>query len=61
MPLACRWLLWLLGGWRGVHALNAFIVVFFIVNGTGFGLWFSSAQFLQDVQHFSVFPACFQC
>ena len=49
------------GGWRGVHALNAFIVVFFLVNGTGFGLWFSCAQFVQDVKAFSVFPACFQC
>jgi hypothetical protein len=28
----------LLGGWTGVHLFNFFIIVFFLVNGTGFGL-----------------------
>lgn len=51
----------LLGGWNGVHALNIFIIVFFIVTGTGFGITFSAMQFVKDVQHFSIFPACFQC
>lgn len=51
----------LLGGWNGIHALNAFIIVFFLVNGTGFGITFSVMQFIKDIQHVSVFPACFQC
>jgi len=25
-------------GWKGVHALNIFIILFFLINGTGFGL-----------------------
>jgi hypothetical protein len=56
-----RWMLRLLGGWWGVHALNALIIGFFLVNGTGAGVLFSVRQFVRDVQHFSVFPACFQC
>ena len=44
-----------------MHALNAFIVVFFIVNGTGFGIVFSAMEFVRDAQTYSVFPACFQC
>lgn len=51
----------LVGGWNGIHALNAFIIAFFLINGTGFGIAMSAMQFVKDVQHFSVFPACFQC
>jgi hypothetical protein len=58
---ACRLMLRLLGGWNGIHALNAFIIVFFLINGTGFGISFSVMQFIKDIQHVSVFPACFQC
>lgn len=48
-------------GWRGVHALNAFIVAFFLINGTGFGIYFSGLQFAIDVKTFKPFPACYQC
>lgn len=48
-------------GWQGVHALNLFIVVYFLINGTGFGIAFSVSQFVKDVQTFHPFPACFQC
>jgi hypothetical protein len=51
----------LVGGWNGIHTLNAFIIGFFLINGTGFGIAMSASQFVKDVQHFSVFPACFQC
>uniref|UniRef100_A0A383V9J1 Amino acid transporter transmembrane domain-containing protein n=1 Tax=Tetradesmus obliquus TaxID=3088 RepID=A0A383V9J1_TETOB len=55
------WMMTLLGGWSGIHAFNVFIVAFFIVNGTGFGIAYSFAQFIHDVKHFKPFPHCYQC
>eukprot|EP00878_Enallax_costatus_P009337 GHUV01009759.1.p1 GENE.GHUV01009759.1~~GHUV01009759.1.p1 ORF type:complete len:141 (+),score=14.54 GHUV01009759.1:316-738(+) len=56
-----KFMLKLLGGWQGIHALNIFIIVFFLVNGTGFGISYSVMQFIKDVQSFKPFPKCYQC
>lgn len=57
-----RWMVAAGGGtWAFVFALNALIVVFFLVNGVGFGIYYSMKAFVDDVKTFSVFAACYQC
>ncbi|GBF87481.1 hypothetical protein Rsub_00192 [Raphidocelis subcapitata] len=55
-----KWLLHTVG-WGGIHAFNAFIILFFLVNGTGFGMVNAVRQFAHDVNSFRAFPHCFQC
>ena len=48
-------------GWVPVFLLNAFIVVWFLVTGMGFGVAYSIIQIVQDVETFHVFAECYQC
>jgi auxin influx carrier (AUX1 LAX family) len=61
MPFKPPGFLTKLFGFNGVHAFNLFIIVYYIVNGTGFGIFYSVKQFVTDVKTFHVFPACYQC
>ena len=50
-----------IGRWTPIFLLNAFIVVWFLVNGVGFGIAYSTKQIVQDVKTFHVFAECYQC
>lgn len=47
--------------WAPIFVLNLFIVLWFLVNGVGFGIAYSTIQIVDDVKTFHVFAECYQC
>ncbi|MFQ6623299.1 hypothetical protein Gotur_002992 [Gossypium turneri] len=47
--------------WTGMYALNAFIVVWVLVIGFGFGGWASMTNFIRQIDSFGLFAKCYQC
>ncbi|KAL9267278.1 Auxin transporter-like protein [Drosera capensis] len=50
-----------LPSWTAVYVLNAFIVVWVMVVGFGFGGWASIVNFVKQVGTFGLFAKCYQC
>ncbi|VYS65503.1 unnamed protein product [Arabidopsis thaliana] len=47
--------------WAGVYVINAFIVVWVLVLGFGFGGWASMTNFIRQIDTFGLFAKCYQC
>lgn len=47
--------------WTAVYVVNAFIVVWVLVVGFGFGGWASMTNFIKQVDTFGLFAKCYQC
>lgn len=50
-----------IGGWLGCQMLNLVIFVTIAVCGVGFGMYAAIKSFVQEVNTFGIFPACYQC
>ncbi|KAB1217759.1 Auxin transporter-like protein 2 [Morella rubra] len=50
-----------LPSWTAMYAVNAFIVVWVLVVGFGFGGWASVSNFIKQVDTFGLFAKCYQC
>ncbi|WRX30409.1 Amino acid transporter [Theobroma cacao] len=50
-----------LGGWAGMYSMNAFVVVWVLIVGFGFGGWASMLNFIQQIDTFGLFTKCYQC
>ncbi|KAL9259145.1 Auxin transporter protein 1-like protein [Drosera capensis] len=50
-----------LPSWTAVYVLNAFVVVWVLVVGFGFGGWASITNFVKQVDTFGLFAKCYQC
>lgn len=49
------------GGWAGSYTINAFVVVWVLLVGFGFGGWASMANFVHQIDTFGLFAKCYQC
>lgn len=49
------------GGWTTQLCLCAFLFVWFLVFGVGFGMWASILNLVQNVNTYSAFAECYQC
>ncbi|OEL25586.1 Auxin transporter-like protein 2 [Dichanthelium oligosanthes] len=49
------------GGWTGTYVINAFVVVWVLVVGFGFGGWASMTNFVRQIDTFGLFTKCYQC
>jgi len=49
------------GGWTTQLCLCAFLFVWFLVFGVGFGMWASILNLVQNVHTYSAFAECYQC
>lgn len=47
--------------WTAMYAINAFIVVWVLVVGFGFGGWASMTNFIKQIDTFGLFAKCYQC
>ncbi|KAG7600767.1 putative amino acid transporter, transmembrane domain-containing protein [Arabidopsis thaliana] len=47
--------------WAAVYVINAFIVVWVLVLGFGFGGWASMTNFIRQIDTFGLFAKCYQC
>ena len=47
--------------WTAMYAINAFIVVWVLVVGFGFGGWASMTNFVRQIDTFGLFAKCYQC
>ncbi|MBA0726629.1 hypothetical protein Golax_002445 [Gossypium laxum] len=47
--------------WTAMYAFNAFIVVWVLVVGFGFGGWASMTNFIRQIDTFGLFAKCYQC
>jgi len=47
--------------WTLMYVINAFVVVWVLVVGFGFGGWASMANFIKQVDTFGLFAKCYQC
>ncbi|GER55813.1 auxin transporter-like protein [Striga asiatica] len=47
--------------WTAMYAVNAFVVVWVLVIGFGFGGWASVTNFVRQVDTFGLFAKCYQC
>lgn len=47
--------------WAGVYVINAFVVVWVLVLGFGFGGWASMTNFIRQIDTFGLFAKCYQC
>ncbi|KAL1194059.1 Auxin transporter-like protein 1 [Cardamine amara subsp. amara] len=47
--------------WVGVYVINAFVVVWVLVLGFGFGGWASMTNFIRQIDTFGLFAKCYQC
>ncbi|CAA0830558.1 Auxin transporter protein 1 [Striga hermonthica] len=47
--------------WTAMYAVNAFVVVWVLVIGFGFGGWASVTNFVKQVDSFGLFARCYQC
>lgn len=50
-----------LPSWTAMYVLNAFVVVWVLVVGFGFGGWASMTNFIRQVDTFGLFAKCYQC
>ncbi|KAK9820417.1 hypothetical protein WJX72_010066 [[Myrmecia] bisecta] len=48
-------------GWNGIFAFNWFVIIFYLVNGTGLSLFYSIKTFVQAVNQYKFFAQCYQC
>lgn len=51
----------ILGGWAGHYCINAFVVVWVLIVGFGFGGWASMVNFVRQIDTFGLFAKCYQC
>ncbi|CAK9315979.1 unnamed protein product [Citrullus colocynthis] len=49
------------GRWVGAYVINAFVVVWVLVVGFGFGGWASVTNFVHQIDTFGLFTKCYQC
>ncbi|KAE8668315.1 Auxin transporter-like protein 3 [Hibiscus syriacus] len=49
------------GRWVGTFTINAFIVVWVLIVGFGFGGWASMINFIDQIDTFGFFTKCYQC
>ncbi|MQM15055.1 hypothetical protein Taro_047991 [Colocasia esculenta] len=49
------------GGWAGSYTVNAFVVVWVLMVGFGFGGWASMTNFVHQIDTFGLFAKCYQC
>ncbi|KAM3314521.1 hypothetical protein ACQJBY_033387 [Aegilops geniculata] len=49
------------GRWTGTYVINAFVVVWVLVVGFGFGGWASITNFVRQIDTFGLFTKCYQC
>ena len=47
--------------WTAMYVINAFVVVWVLVVGFGFGGWASMTNFVRQVDTFGLFAKCYQC
>ncbi|OIW16184.1 hypothetical protein TanjilG_18899 [Lupinus angustifolius] len=47
--------------WTLMYVINAFVVVWVLVVGFGFGGWASMTNFIRQVDTFGLFAKCYQC
>ncbi|XP_014513951.1 auxin transporter-like protein 2 [Vigna radiata var. radiata] len=47
--------------WTAMYVFNAFIVVWVLVVGFGFGGWASMSNFIKQIDNFGLFAKCYQC
>ncbi|CAJ1971000.1 unnamed protein product [Sphenostylis stenocarpa] len=47
--------------WTIMYVINAFVMVWVLVVGFGFGGWASMANFIKQVDKFGLFAKCYQC
>uniref|UniRef100_UPI003F778709 Auxin transporter protein 1,Soluble cytochrome b562 n=1 Tax=Arabidopsis thaliana TaxID=3702 RepID=UPI003F778709 len=47
--------------WTAMYVLNAFVVVWVLIVGFGFGGWASVTNFVRQVDTFGLFAKCYQC
>ena len=47
--------------WTAMYVVNAFVVVWVLVVGFGFGGWASMTNFVKQVDTFGLFAKCYQC
>ncbi|KAI3786836.1 hypothetical protein L1987_40843 [Smallanthus sonchifolius] len=50
-----------ISSWTAMYVLNAFVVVWVLVVGFGFGGWASMTNFVRQVDTFGLFAKCHQC
>ncbi|KAL0862494.1 hypothetical protein Bca101_041612 [Brassica carinata] len=50
-----------LPSWTAMYVLNAFVVVWVLIVGFGFGGWASVTNFVRQVDTFGLFAKCYQC
>ncbi|XP_076945497.1 auxin transporter-like protein 4 [Bidens hawaiensis] len=50
-----------MSSWAAMYVLNAFVVVWVLVVGFGFGGWASMTNFVRQVDTFGLFAKCYQC
>lgn len=50
-----------LPSWTAMYLINAFIVVWVLVVGFGFGGWASMTNFIRQINTFGLFAKCYQC
>lgn len=50
-----------LPSWAAMYLVNAFVVVWTIVVGVGFGGWASVTNFINQIDTFGLFAKCYQC
>ena len=51
----------LIPNWTLMYVVNAFVVVWVLVVGFGFGGWASMTHFIKQVDNFGLFAKCYQC
>lgn len=56
LRVCCRFL-----GWKGVFAINYFIIVATAVAGFGFGGYASVVALVESIGNFGVFAKCYNC
>uniref|UniRef100_M4DKV5 Amino acid transporter transmembrane domain-containing protein n=1 Tax=Brassica campestris TaxID=3711 RepID=M4DKV5_BRACM len=47
--------------WTAMYVLNAFVVIWVLIVGFGFGGWASVTNFVRQVDTFGLFAKCYQC
>ncbi|CAG7880746.1 unnamed protein product [Brassica rapa] len=50
-----------LPSWTAMYVLNAFVVIWVLIVGFGFGGWASVTNFVRQVDTFGLFAKCYQC
>lgn len=50
-----------LPSWAAVYLVNIFVCIWIVVIGIGWGGWASVTNFINQIETFGVFAACYQC